>query len=155
MKIKHISECQHHIPELSELRYKEWQDLYQASGLNQDDLTNYLSAQIDPNSIPCTLVILDGDELVGGASIKPHEDGTKKGISPWVGGVYIKREYRAKGLGLLVLQALEEKAKTLGVKALYLSADSAIAFYEKNGWSVLEYVESCGVRNVAVMTKTL
>lgn len=155
MNTAHISEYKNLIPELVELRYLEWRDLYEASGISKDDLSAYISTQVDPNVIPFTIILTENGTLVGGGGIKCHESSTKDGLSPWVGGLYIKTEYRGRGLGLRLLHALEEQAKSIGVKTLYLSADSAEEFYIKNGWSVMEYVESCGVRRVALMSKDL
>lgn len=143
------------IPELAELLYAEWRDLYEAAGLGLNDLVAALEARAVTDSLPLTLVAVSQGKVVGSGSIKLEEPGTKAGLSPWIGGLYVRAEYRGKGLGGMMLDALEAKARELGVKALYLSADSAVEFYRRKGWSILESVESFGVRNVSLMTKNL
>lgn len=144
------------IPELSTLLYNEWADLYQAAGLTKQDLTNALELRCATNQLPLTLVAVAEDgQLLGAGSIKLDESGTKEGLSPWLGGIYIKEQQRGLGLGALIVTALENKARELGVSALYLSADTAEGFYQKLGWFVLERLESHGVRDVVLMSKTL
>ena len=144
------------IPELSTLLYNEWADLYQAAGLTKQDLTTALTQRCVTNHLPLTLVAITADgQLLGAGSIKLDEPGTKAGLSPWLGGIYIKEQQRGLGLGALIVTALEDKARELGVTALYLSADTAEGFYQKLGWHVLERLESFGVRDVVLMSKTL
>jgi len=144
------------ILELSTLLYNEWADLYQAAGLTKQDLTTALELRCATNQIPITLVAVAADgQLLGAGSIKLDEPGTKPGLSPWLGGIYIKEQQRGLGLGALIVTALEHKARELGVTALYLSADTAEGFYLRLGWFVMERLESHGVRNVVLMSKQL
>lgn len=144
------------IPELSTLLYNEWADLYQAAGLTKQDLTTALTQRCVTNQIPITFVAIAADgKLLGAGSIKLDEPGTKAGLSPWLGGIYIKEQQRGLGVGALIVTALEDKARDLGVTALYLSADTAEGFYQKLGWIVLERLESFGVRDVVLMSKAL
>jgi GNAT superfamily N-acetyltransferase len=144
------------IPELSTLLYNEWADLYQAAGLTKQDLITALELRCATNQLPLTLVAIAADgQLLGAGSIKLDEPGTKAGLSPWLGGIYIKEQQRGLGLGAKIVTALEAKARELGVSALYLSADTAEGFYQKLGWHVLERLESHGVRDVVLMSKRL
>lgn len=144
------------IPELTQLLYTEWADLYLAAGLTQQDLRAALEQRSVTNQLPLTLVAMAEDgTLLGAGSIKLDEPGTKAGLSPWLGGIYIKESQRGLGLGAQIVTALEQKARELGVAALYLSADTAEGFYLRLGWHTLERVESFGVRDVVLMTKQL
>ena len=144
------------IPELTELLFAEWQDLYLAAGLSQADLAAALQERAVRDSLPLTLVAVDQDgQLVAAGSIKLSEDGTRVGLSPWLGGIYVKAQYRGLGLGAQIVTSLEQKAREQGVSRLYLSADSAVNFYQKLGWQVLDRVDSLDVRNVALMWKDL
>lgn len=144
------------IPELSTLLYNEWADLYQAAGLTQQDLTAALELRCVTNQLPLTLVAVTVDgQLLGAGSIKLDEPGTKAGLSPWLGGIYVKAQQRGLGLGAIIVTALEDKARALGVTALYLSADTAEGFYLRLGWHTLERLESFGVRDVVLMSKAL
>lgn len=51
------------------------------------------------------------------------------------GRICVLSEYRKKGIGLMVMQAIEEKTRELGGKSLCLSAQVRVAaFYEKAGY---------------------
>lgn len=144
------------IAELSHLLYHEWADLYQAAGLNLQDLTRALVQRSVREQLPLTLVVMaNNSELLGAGSIKLEEPGTKQGLSPWLGGIYIKENQRGLGLGARLVKALEHKACELGVSALYLSADTAEGFYRSLGWQVLERLSSHGVREVVLMSKQI
>jgi len=156
IRIDYLANHRALIPELSTLLYQEWADLYQAAGLTKQDLTTALELRCVTNQLPITLVAIAADgQLLGAGSIKLDEPGTKEGLSPWLGGIYIKQQQRGLGLGALIVSALEDKARELGVSALYLSADTAEGFYQKLGWYVMERVESFGVRDVVLMSKRL
>lgn len=156
IRIDYLANHSKVIPELSTLLYNEWADLYQAAGLTKQDLTQALELRCVTNQLPLTLVaIADDGQLLGAGSIKLDEPGTKEGLSPWLGGIYIKEQQRGRGLGVLIVNALEDKARELGVSALYLSADTAEGFYQKLDWFVLERLESHGVRDVVLMSKKL
>jgi GNAT superfamily N-acetyltransferase len=156
IRIDYLANHRHLIPELSTMLYAEWLDLYQAAGLTQHDLIAALEQRCVTHQLPLTLVAIDADgQLVGAGSIKLDEPGTKVGLGPWLGGIYIKQPQRGLGIGAQIVTALERQACALGVTALYLSADTAEAFYLRLGWQVMERLESLGVRDVALMTKKL
>lgn len=155
MQIDYLGNWPEYIPELAGLLHNEWADLYQAAGINKEELRSILEQRTTKDKLPITLIAVKAGELVGAGSLKLDEPGTKDGVSPWIGGMYVKSSYRGLGIGRDLVLALESKAKELGVTALYLSADTAVDFYLKLGWQVLERVESFGVRDVAVMTKRL
>ncbi len=50
----------------------------------------------------------------------------------------VEEKYRGKGIGSLILKALEKKSKMLGAKYIILnSRDNAIKFYEKNHYKII------------------
>ena len=49
----------------------------------------------------------------------------------------IHENYQGKGLGKLLLDYLEEKAKSMGAQTIVLQArEKAVSFYERNGYAV-------------------
>jgi GNAT superfamily N-acetyltransferase len=143
------------IPEITGLIYEQWSDLFQAAGTSKDDLAVLISERATTQRLPITVVALDGGALAGTGSIKLSEPGTKPGLSPWLAGMYVKEAYRGRGVGALLVRALEATAKQLDIDSLYLSVGTAEQFYRRLGWTVLERVNSYGVKDVALMTKQL
>jgi GNAT superfamily N-acetyltransferase len=153
--IDYLAHHQALIPEVTDLLYAQWSDLLLASGTSKEKLAVLLGERAVTDRLPITLVALSDGMLAGTGSIKLSEDGTKAGLSPWLGGMYVKPHYRSSGVGTAIVRALEAKAAELGVKAMYLSAGEAQAFYQRLGWSVLERVTPYGIKEVALMTRAL
>jgi GNAT superfamily N-acetyltransferase len=143
------------LPEVADLLYAQWADLFRAGGTSKDRLHELLLERAVTDKLPITLVAMDGGVLAGTGSIKLAEPGTKPGLSPWLAGMYVKERYRRSGVGASIVSALEAKAKELGIETLYLSVGAAEAFYAQLGWTVLERVNSYGVKEVALMAKRL
>ncbi len=155
MVIDYLANHRQLIPEVTDLIYAQWADLFQAAGTSKDNLRDLMTERATMDQLPITLVALSDGVLVGTGSIKLAEPGTKPGLSPWLAGMYVKEAYRGTGIGALLVQALEATAKDLGVTTLYLSVGTAERFYTRLGWVVLERVNSYGVKDVALMTKDL
>lgn len=98
-----------------------------------DDFWNYsiLKSELEsPNSY--YLVARDNSNIVGFAGIKlviPDGD---------IMNIVVKKDFRKKGLGSLLLKNLIDLAKSLGVKTIFLEVDDknfpAISLYNKFGF---------------------
>ena len=155
MVIDYLANHKEFIPEVTDLIYGQWADLFQAAGTTRETLKELIVERATTDQLPITLVALSAGTLIGTGSIKLSEPGTKPGLSPWLAGMYVKEAYRGKGVGALILGAIEATAKELGVNSLYLSVGTAEGFYKHLGWVVLERVNSYGVKDVTLMTKDL
>ena len=78
-------------------------------------------------------------ELLGMVSLQPHIStgfGCKDAI---LEDLVVKRAFRGKGWGTLLLKSAEQEARNLGFQRLRLVTDSsnapALDFYRKHGWS--------------------
>jgi GNAT superfamily N-acetyltransferase len=143
------------IPEITDLLYGQWADLFHASGTSKEKLRDLLVERAVTDKLPIAVVALSDGVLAGTGSIKLFEPGTRAGLTPWLAGMYVKDAYRGSGIGASIVRALEAKAGELGVATMYLSVGAAEAFYLDLGWTVLERVNSYGVKDVAVMMKHL
>jgi GNAT superfamily N-acetyltransferase len=143
------------IPEITELLYGQWADLFRAAGVSKENVGELLVERAVTDQLPIAMVALCDGMLAGTGSIKLSEPGTKPGLSPWLAGMYVKDAYRGSGIGAAIVRALEDKASDLGVEAMYLSVGAAEAFYLGLGWTVIDRVTSYGVKDVAVMTRRL
>ena len=94
--------------------------------------------------IPETFVALEGDTVVGAASIIEEDMETRKELSPWLAEVYVAPEFRNRGIGTALVRAIMQEAKSIGVRRLYLFTPDKVAFYQHLGWEVLERTEYYG-----------
>lgn len=82
--------------------------------------------------------LLREDEICGYIWAYPHEFREEKRM--YVNEIRIKDEYRNKGYGKALLKLVEERAKEMGIGALYIHAEAdnpaAIGLYETTGFVV-------------------
>ncbi|QWX82554.1 GNAT family N-acetyltransferase [Cellulophaga sp. HaHaR_3_176] len=101
------------------------------------------------------IVIYKNDIAVGCGAIKPFNRGTVE-----IKRMFVKPEHQGKGLGSLILKALEDWAKLLNYSACVLETGirqpDAIALYKKNGYLIIEnYGQYIGVENSICFKKNI
>jgi N-acetylglutamate synthase-like GNAT family acetyltransferase len=96
---------------------------------------------------------MDG-KLLGSSMLLPQDMDSRPYLTPWVAGVYVKREYRSRGIGSALVRRIEAEARSLAVATLYLYTPQTEALYERLGWSIIERCEYRNT-NVVVMSKDL
>lgn len=78
----------------------------------------------------------DGDELCGFVWAYPHQFREEQRM--YVSEIRVREDYRGRGIGRELLEKVEERARELGICALYLHAEvdnpDAIRFYESQGF---------------------
>lgn len=73
---------------------------------------------------------------------------------PWLALVYTTTENRNKGYGALLCEKIEELAKELKLKEIYLFTHTAESLYIRLGWTPFERL-AIKDRNIVVMKKEL
>lgn len=101
------------------------------------------------------IVIYINDVAVGCGAIKPFNENTVE-----VKRMFVKPEHQGKGLGTIILKALEEWAKLLNNSACILETGirqpDAIALYKKNGYLITaNYGQYIGVDNSVCFKKNI
>lgn len=71
-------------------------------------------------------------------------------FSPWLALVYTVPELRGNGYGAILCQKVNEYAKELGLKELFLFTHTAEPLYKRLGWQLMERLDTAE-RNIAVM----
>lgn len=75
---------------------------------------------------------------VGTCLLVPSEIEPNHDVSPWLAGLFVAPEYRGQGVGEALVRAIEQQARTRGFARLFLYTISAVGFYEKLGWAVID-----------------
>ena len=79
-----------------------------------------------------TIVVKDDDKIIGTGTI----------VGDYISKIYVKPEYHGRGIGKLIVKYLEDKAKSNGVKTIFLASNvSAEKFYTKLGYKTTENKE--------------
>lgn len=152
MQIALLKEHLEFIDELSELSYRQWGAVYPE--LSKEDWKERLIERANGKKIPTTLVAVEDGKLLGAAAILKEDLRTRPAFSPWLGGVYVKEEYRGKGIGRALVAAAEKLAGEMGVLTLYLYTFDAQRFYRQLGWKVLEKTSYQGF-DATIMVKDI
>jgi len=123
-------------------------------GVTIDRLENKLSKAINRNSAPLLVLAKDRDELVGAAELKLHEMDIFPEYEYWLGGVYVKDTSRGNGIGKALTLDVKERAKSAGVKRLYLQTESLDGgLYRSCGFEDIDEVDYKGYRVLVMVAE--
>lgn len=136
MEIKYLADCKEHIPTLAQWFYDKWGYMHEGSSVERE--IKQLKDRLNHDRIPLTVVAEKGGEVIGSASIVEDDMDTHKHLSPWLANVYVKSEYRRKGIGTVIIIRILEESKKLGIKKFYLFTPDMNRFFEKIGWETIE-----------------
>lgn len=88
------------------------------------------------DSIHDVIVVYNGDTPIGCAAFKKYDD-----LHAEVKRVFIKKEYRGRGISRCLMENLEKAAKNKGYKYFILESGeplvAAMALYRKTGYKVI------------------
>ena len=154
MRIAYLADHPQHVDTATDWAFSEWAWL--RPGIKRQHVRDEFLQRMVHGQLPITLLALADtqDDLLGMVSIKCHEDLTLPGLSPWIGGMYVRKDVRGQRLGEQLMRAAEQEAQRQGQVCLYLSAADAESFYARMGWEVFERKQFAG-EDIAVMRKTL
>jgi N-acetylglutamate synthase-like GNAT family acetyltransferase len=138
------------LPELAKLHFDEWKHLSPDTTL--EDRVLKLQTIAQSSDVPCFVVAIDNNVLVGSAALVKEDMRTRKDLSPWLAGVFVKPEYRKNGIATSLVRRIEGEATRRGIRKLFLFTEHARDLYSKLGWYDLEECEYQGV-DVAIMFK--
>jgi GNAT superfamily N-acetyltransferase len=71
-----------------------------------------------------------------------------------MGGIFVVKEFRGRGVATEIIRRLIKEARRLGVKRLYLWTPSAEVLYANLGWVRLERFNYCGYE-ISVMQREI
>ena len=141
-----LADYPHHLEQVAEWCFNEWS---KASGSTLDDVIYRTRHATKRDGVPQTWIALKGDELVGTFALWNNDFGNRQDLSPWIACVYVKPEYRGKGIGTLMTQKGIELVRSMKYKKLYLITDHE-GFYEKSGWKFMEIASLKGGKTTRI-----
>jgi predicted N-acetyltransferase YhbS len=149
MKIEYLADHPHALSTLAEWQHREWGHLRPDDSVEKrrDRLQRYSNR----DRIPLTVVALDGDEVLGSASLVAHDMETRMELTPWLAGVFVGEQHRRKGIGAQLVRRIMAEAAELAVPLLYLYTVHSEKFYAALGWTLQEHT-SYREQDVAIMT---
>ena len=91
------------------------------------------------NAVPFTIVALENGQPVGSCSVIENDCVHRPQYALWVAAVFVKEEWRHRGIASRILQEACRVAHRAGVKGLYIDSHvNTVPLYEQKGWTILE-----------------
>lgn len=153
MNFEHLADNKNLIPTIAKWYYEEWGYLSKEKTLDKE--IENLQAYLNKDKIPLILLAIENGELLGAAQLKYQEMSIYPEKTRWLGGVYVSKEHRGKGIAKQLILEVIVKAKKLNVNTLYLQTeDLSGGLYLQMGWVPIEQVNYRGI-DVLVMEKNI
>ena len=95
-------------------------------------------AHLNREELPIAWVAYEGGTALGTAALRATDLKGREDLGPWLGGVFVSRPYRGRGIASALCAVVEGKAHDRGVTCLYLFTDGQESLYERLGWLSLE-----------------
>ena len=142
MKIDYLAEHPTFIPTLSKWFLREWRDFY--GDKTWEDVAETFYRRLNKGAVPMALVAFEGERPSGTVSLLAESISTRKHLTPWLGGLYVREEERGHGLGRQLIEAAVGEASKLGIEQLFIGLRKAEGYYLKLGWEVVERMNYYG-----------
>jgi len=152
MKIAYLADHPELIAELAQLHFAEWS--YLNPGETIEDKKQYLKNNCGRGGVPSFIVALEDMELIGSASLIEQDMDNRADLTPWLADVFVKPEYRRRGIATSLIERIEDEARSAGITRLYLYTPDAADLYRRLGWNVFENCEYKGT-DVTIMAKVI
>ncbi|NFG24490.1 GNAT family N-acetyltransferase [Clostridium botulinum] len=104
---------------------------------NRDFFESIIKHSLKKNSLPLTFIALSDNELVGTISLWRADLVSRQDLYPWLSALYVKENYRNKGIGQKLQDFVLTYCKNTGFSELFLYTDID-DYYEKTGWKHFE-----------------
>lgn len=149
MKIGYLADHREHIPRLAEWLHAQWGYLHENDSVERRAAR--LESRATRGGIPVTFVAVDGETLLGSASVVADDLETRPELTPWLASVYVAPEHRRQGIASTLVRRVVEEAREQGVSRLYLWTTDQEGLYAGLGWRPVERMRFQGEDIVVMM----
>jgi predicted N-acetyltransferase YhbS len=132
MKIESIYENKSCIPTVAKWIYDEF-IVNQRPGITMEDLISRLHER-KHQEIPLTYVVIERSECIGTVSLVENDLKKRADLKPWLASLYVKPEYRKRGIGENLVGHVIAKTRSFGYKTLYLRTEYTGDYYRRLNW---------------------
>jgi len=125
---------QRHVEVVSNWLWSEW-----GTENNYVYWKSWVESSTFIDQIPQTFVATDNDNIFGTISLWRCDLQSRQDIFPWLGGLYVREDYRRGGIGAALQEHSFEITYNLGYKELYMFTELN-GYFERFGWQYLENI---------------
>ena len=151
MTIEYLADHPGALTTLAQWQHVEWG--YVRPGDTAEKRATRLRGWSNRDRIPLTVVALEGNDVLGSASLIQHDMETRMELTPWLAGVFVGEAYRRRGIGAELVRRIMEEARGLQVPLLYLYTVHSERFYAALGWKLME-ATTYREHEIVIMTYT-
>ena len=149
--LKQLSECPERLETVGLWIYNEW---WSKRCDSPEIVLSQLHTHKKLDAVPYSVVALAEREPVGSCCVIENDCIHRPQYAPWVAAVYVRPEFRDRGVASMILPEAASVAARAGVKCLFIDCLAATApAYEKNGWAIHE--RDMGDKDSVVMLREI
>ncbi len=142
MRIALLSDHLQVAPTLARWHADEWSSLM--PDWSYEPALTELLTHTRRDTIPLTLLALDGPEVLGSASLIAEDLPGWEHLTPWLASVFVAPSTRGRGVGTRLVSEAARTAQRLGVSRLHLFTAGQADFYHRLGWTEFAKAELRG-----------
>ena len=152
LQIDYLADHAELFPTVGGWIYGEWSDIMPYDSLEtwQSDFRR----RVRRDEVPTTVVAFADGEPAGSASLTVRDLPSHMHLTPWMAEVYVRPEFRERGIGSALVKRIESEAERQGVEVLFLYTFDREAFYERLDWDLMERDRMQG-KPIAIMKRVL
>jgi GNAT superfamily N-acetyltransferase len=151
IEIEYLADHPEFVPQIAGWYFDEWG--YKVSENSIERIAERLSSKLNRERAPIPIVAIASRKLIGTAELKIREMDIYPDREFWLGNVYVDVTARRRGVAKLLVQRIEEIAKQLKIRELFLQTEKLTGgLYAELGWLPIEKIDYHGVQ-VLVMHK--
>ena len=135
VRISYLVDYPEYIPQLAQWLFEQWGSILGEKTL--EARIKKLNAHMNRDQLPIAWVAHANGQLLGTAALRVHDLEGREDLTPWLGGVFVGKQFRRRGVGAALCATVEEAARSQGIQTLYLFTLDKQAWYSRQGWTVL------------------
>jgi len=145
ISIEYLADHPKFVPQIASWYFHEWG--HKEPGNTEKNTRERLYTKLNKDHAPIPIVALADGKLLGTAQLKIREMDIFPDREFWLGGVYVDSTVRGYGVAKLLVYKIEEIAKQLGIRELFLQTENLTGgLYSKMGWTSVEQVKYKGLQ---------
>lgn len=138
MQISYLADYPEFIPVLAPDILEHWRVIMPEDTIESRVLK--LQKHMNKDTLPLGWIAHADGQVFGTAALRVHDLEDWPVLTPWLGGVFVRPEFRRQGIASTLCRTVEDKAWSLGFETLYLFTPDQQAMYARRGWQKLERV---------------
>lgn len=154
VSVELLADRLHLAARIGRMRWKEWGHKPEPEA--QEWWVDATTQEAGRDALPITLVAVDGaGTAIGAVGLNMFDIEERRDRTPWIAGMIVRADMRARGVGRTLLARLEEFAINQYHDQLWVATERASPFYQACGYRAAELVARSDRPPIPVLTKSL